>query len=218
MATDLRWVLLIAGTLLVAGVYFYTLWSDKHRHQTRLHRQEPDMHTITDDTTESGRESDAKSQVAEDTAKRQIQSIPSKIIALHVQSQSARPISGDQLLQWAEDEDLVRSGDDESGFFVSKDMSFYVANILHPGTFRWAQMDTLRINGLSFFTQLPTAALTAPQVFENMRLCAVRFAEQFGTAVLDDQRQNLTVQSQRRLEQELQAYQKHYEQMTQGQS
>lgn len=224
LATDLRWVLLIAGTFIIAGVYFYTLWDDKRHHRRHMRRQEPGMRFSIDaaeakgETGQTLTHHEEQQRATQDATGSKDATAATKIIALHIQVQPSHPVLGQQLLQWAESEDMVRRGDEKSGYFASKDASFYVADILQPGTFQWARIHTLQIHGLSFFARLPVVTLTAVQVFDSMRLCAVRFAERFNAVVLDSQHRPLTAETQRRLEQELLAYQDRYKQSNRTQS
>lgn len=90
---------------------------------------------------------------------------------------------------------------------------FSVANMVRPGRFDMAQIQSLRTPGLSLFMVLPNA-LSALDAWDAMLPTAQRLAELLGGQVLDEERNALGRQRIQHLRDELRAYDRAQEKNT----
>jgi cell division protein ZipA len=90
---------------------------------------------------------------------------------------------------------------------------FSVANMLRPGRFDMADIQSLRTPGLSLFMVLPNA-LSALDAWDAMLPTAQRLAELLGGQVLDEERNALGRQRIQHLRDELRAYDRAQEKNT----
>ncbi len=77
----------------------------------------------------------------------------------------------------------------------SKKVQFSVANIVEPGTFEMADMETIRSPGLCFFLQLPGPE-NPLEAFENMLSAARGVAAELNGELKDEQRSFMTPQTE----------------------
>ena len=77
---------------------------------------------------------------------------------------------------------------------LTKAVHYSIANIVEPGTFDMAEMESLRSPGLCMFLQLPGPEQPA-QVFENMLLVAREVTARLGGELKDEQRNVMTPQT-----------------------
>lgn len=87
---------------------------------------------------------------------------------------------------------------------------FSVANMLKPGSFDLARIDTLRTPGLSFFMTLP-APVPALDAWETMLPTAQRLAELLDGQVLDEERNALGRQRIAHIRDELRGWDRNHE-------
>lgn len=78
---------------------------------------------------------------------------------------------------------------------VSKKVQFSVANIVEPGTFDMADMETIRAPGLCFFLQLPGPE-NPLEAFEKMLDVAHGVAAELKGELKDEQRSFMTPQTE----------------------
>ena len=117
---------------------------------------------------------------------------PQEIIILYVeQHKDGKHIAGSDLMRFASSRNLVRAGLADQGFFTSTTGSFYLTNLLEPGTFNWDEMHRSQLKGVSFFFSLPLdkshGEKSATDILDEMSACAVQLAEQLDAQVYDDQ-------------------------------
>ncbi len=121
------------------------------------------------------------------------------VIVLNVMAASGQTFAGTELREALEDVDL-RHGDMQIfHHFGVGDMSvdvpvFSVANVLEPGYFDLASMDTLATRGVCLFMRLP-GPLDGRVAFELLLSTARRLAQQLGGEVRDESRSVLSPQT-----------------------
>ena len=228
-ATQLRWILLLIGIAIIVGIYFFTRKNETKRPPVSERKYPGDLRSSTSaddqsasvdaDTADVGDSNNDGGELPSPVTEPPEESAADKdrkIIVLHVRAKSGESFPGKDVLSVARQENLIRGGGTEQGFFecaipadneknTKPEVLFYVANMFQPGTFEWQQMDSFETNGLSLFASLP-ASLPPLDVFRKMLSCAERFADVLGGAVLDEQRQPLTDDARRRLEESLKTY------------
>ena len=126
-----------------------------------------------------------------------------RVIVLYVVAARGQRLVGSQLRAALERQDLRHR---ESGVFEIRDGDgdtvFSVANVVEPGTFDLATMDTLTTPGVALFMQAsgPRSAETA---FDRMLDTARALTEEFGGRLLDAQPSPLTRQTEQHMREEL---------------
>lgn len=97
----------------------------------------------------------------------------------------------------------------ELGIFHLRDpegrIQFSVANLIEPGTFDPATMDTLSTPGVALFLRLP-GPTSAEVAFDRMIATARNMAEELDAHVLDQQQSTLTRQTEQHLREEMRDY------------
>ena len=197
---ELRWILIVCGLVVIAGVYIYSRFratppADKPRREPLLDELEPGpANVVTADS--SDRHSDAGSAT------------PDKIVALRMMSRDSAGFVGDQLVLALREAGL-RHG--RYGIFHRHDdeaagnVLFSVASLLEPGSFDLSGLTEARFPGVSIFMALPGEA-DPVQAFDQMLSTARLLAGQLEGDLLDEQGSTLSIQRQRFMREEVLQY------------
>jgi len=217
--SELRWILLLIGVLVVAGVYGYTRYQRHLRDEASFGRRgaQRDVLDVRGDepvissTEEMVDASDlppiefepgeGEAQVdgddaGDDAAGRRggaAAEKPREILILHVRAPADRPWPGEAAARAAADAGLKQTDKKIFQYFLpeSERALFHVADMFKPGVFDWQRLGEARLRGLSLFMQLPVDC-PAPGAFETMLNCARRLAELLGGEMLDAHRRPLS--------------------------
>ena len=202
----LRWLLLVFGLLVVAGVYLYT-----RRERTRqnlpeeppqpLERIEPSLLTehaagaVAGASTAEGEPDDAQP--------------PQKVVALRLVAQSRGSFAGDELALSLRGIGM-RHG--KFGIFHRYDGSdedrivFSAASLVEPGSFDLTNIKEQTFPGISLFMVLP-GPMDGAEGFDLMIAAGRALAQSLDAELLDESGSTLSIQRERYLREEIIQYQ-----------
>ncbi len=198
----LRWLLLLFGLLVIAGVYLYSRRekAEPEEHGVPLpDRREPRLDEAGDepDVAASGDEESAPARVAND--------VPQKIVTMRLIGREKKPFPGDELVLSMRGIGL-RHG--KFGIFHRYDGSdetrtiFSAASLVEPGSFDMANIKDQQIPGISLFLVLP-GPVDGVEAFDLMMAAARALAQTLDGELLDESGSTLSIQRERYLREEI---------------
>lgn len=209
----LRWLLLLFGLLVIAGVYFYSRREKKapeenddavaERIEPKL-EADPHQQTAADEAFDDGDEDDADEDIEASEASR-----PQKIVTLRLVGHDKKPFQGDELILSMRGIGLRHGkfgifhrydGNDESRTIFS------AASLVEPGSFDLANIKEQQIPGISLFLVLP-GPVDGVEAFDLMMAAARALAKTLDGELLDESGSTLSVQRERYLREEIIQYQ-----------
>jgi len=226
----LRTGILIAGLLLVAAIYFFgrPRKGGQSRRVEKASREggrmEPTLGAQIESDLQSGGYDDAAVQseldlldgdasAGSDLGRRDSENFD-KIISLYVAARAGQQLQGPDIVVAAEKAGLtfghmnvfhrLMEGHPERGPIFS------VANIMKPGSFEMAEIQSLQTPAIAFFLTLP-APLSALEAWDTMLPTAQRMAELLNGVVLDQERNALGRQRIAHIRDEMRAYDRQHE-------
>lgn len=202
----LRWLLLVVGLFVVAGVYFYT----------RYQRSRAEADVTTEDSlarVEPSFAGDAESDAA-DTSQADGSAAASapaeqKIVTLRLVARNHGAFQGDELILSLRGIGM-RHG--RFGIFhryegTDEDkVIFSVASLVEPGSFDMQNIKDQKIPGVSLFMVLP-GPIDGAQAFDLMMVAARALAQSLNAELLDESGSTLSIQRERYLREEIIQYQ-----------
>ena len=217
----LRWVLLLIGAIVVAGVYLYSRKVSQRPPPTER-RKEPSIEVVSDpageplEVTEPDLEDPAADAVEpveeqEELAKPELASEPPEqmIVTLRLVAGKQRYFKGDELALALRGLGL-RHG--KFGIFHryegtdEKKTIFSVASLVEPGSFDLKNLKDQEIPGISMFLVLP-GPMDGPQAFDLMMTAARTLVQGLGGELLDESGSTLSIQRERFMREEIIKYQ-----------
>ena len=202
----LRWLLLLFGLVVIAGVYLYSRRektepeeTNKEVPQERLEPTLGDEESIDDESTDEDAASESVSN--EDT--------PQKIVTLRLIGRDKQPFQGDELILSMRGIGLRHGkfgifhrydGNDESRTIFS------AASLVEPGSFDMANIKDQSIPGISMFLVLP-GPVDGVEAFDLMMAAARALAQTLDGELLDESGSTLSVQRERYIREEIIQYQ-----------
>ena len=214
----LRWLLLLFGALVVAGVYFYT------RRQNQLPPAEPvNTQRITptlgdnepapeepslDPEVSAGEETldDSMDQPVEELADAEpVPSMPQKIVTLRMVAKNKGAFKGDELILSLRGIGM-RSG--KFGIYHRYDGNdesrtvFSAASLVEPGSFDLKNIKEQEIPGISMFMVIP-GPLDAAEAFDLMMQSARALTQGLDAELLDETGSTLSIQRERYMREEV---------------
>lgn len=140
-----------------------------------------------------------------------------KIIMLYLAARSGHTISGAELVLATEKVGLIYGHHNIyhrlSESSRSNEPVFSMANVIQPGYFDLAQIDSLQTPGVSFFMTLP-GPVTAIQAWDTMLPIAERMAQLLDAVLLDSDRNALGRQRILHIKEELRSFDREKERQT----
>jgi cell division protein ZipA len=205
MMDGLRWLLLAAGVLVIAGVYWY---SRRERPETVEKRDpnrrvEPTLDGEADGETLEPTLSDEADNL--DPAEKEKQDAPQKIVTLRIVARNRGAFPGDELILSLRGIGM-RHG--KFGIFhrldgSDKDQSiFCAASLVEPGSFDLPNIKDQQIPGISLFLILP-GPIDAVEGFDMMMTAARTLAQSLGADLLDESGSTLSIQRERFMREEI---------------
>ena len=212
----LRWVLLLIGAIVVAGVYLYSRKVSQRPPPTER-RKEPSIEVVSDpageplEVTEPDLEDPAADAVEpveeEELAKPELASEPPEqmIVTLRLVAGKQRYFKGDELALALRGLGL-RHG--KFGIFHRLEGSddsqviFSAASLVEPGSFDMANIKDQKIPGISLFMVLP-GPMDGAQGFDLMMTAARALAQSLDAELLDESGSTLSIQRERYLREEI---------------
>ncbi len=205
----LRWLLLLLGLLVIAGVYFYS-----RRERDKQRDPSPDVErkapTIGDDE-EPPEEFESEPPVEDDLAEEGevTGDVPQKIVTLRLIGREGKGFKGDELVLSMRGIGLRHGkfgifhridGDDDSRTIFS------AASLVEPGSFDLANIAEQEIPGISLFMVLP-GPVDGVEAFDMMMEAARALAQSLNAELLDESGSTLSIQRERYMREEIIQYQ-----------
>lgn len=206
----LRWLLLLFGVLVIAGVYFYSRRErDRSERPARTRnvgkRIEPPLDGASvPEADEATFEADA----ADEAEERREPARQEKIVTLRLVAKGHSSFPGDELILGLRSSGLRHGkfgifhrydGDDE------KRIVFSAASLVEPGSFDLADIKNQEIPGISLFMVLP-GPLDGAQAFDQMMAAGRELARTLNAELLDESGSTMSVQRERYLREEIIQY------------
>ncbi|MDX1569058.1 MAG: cell division protein ZipA [Xanthomonadales bacterium] len=202
---ELRWVLLVIGAGIVAGVYFYSRHQARPPAQSLRPREEidPDLSEELDRlgqaiSRDRSAEATGVSPESEDAADQdpseEIETEPERIVTLYVQPREGGKFAGAKVLRAAGDAGLVFGRLNIFHRFHESEKRriavFSVANMTKPGDFDPDRPEAIECHGLCLFLTLPNP-LSALDAWDAMLATGKRLADLLGGELMDESRSTL---------------------------
>jgi cell division protein ZipA len=199
----LRWLLLLFGLLVIAGVYFYSRRENKKpKEEPQSGRVEPTLvadteGAIAEDGAPEGGEEPDEPEISED--------LPQKIVTLRLVAGDGATFRGDELILSMRGIGL-RHG--KFGIFHRYDGNdenktiFSAASLVEPGSFDMANIKDQQIPGISLFFVLP-GPVDGVEAFDLMVAAARALAQTLDGELLDETGSTLSIQRERYLREEI---------------
>lgn len=212
----LRWLLLLFGLLVIAGVYFYSR-REKQSSQTDEHserRLEPRLESddLDEDTllVTNGLSVGANEQgnVPDDEGETEAAAVsgsPQKIVTVRIVAREKKAFPGDELILSMRGIGLRHGkfgifhrydGNDESRTIFS------AASLVEPGSFDLQNIKDQEIPGISLFLVLP-GPVECVEAFDLMLAAARTLARSMDAELLDESGSSLSIQRERYLREEI---------------
>ncbi len=202
----LRWLLLLFGALVIAGVYLYSRRErDKPpQEQAAAPRRSP---ILGEDSSESD-EPDADGAAAEtesDAESESSEQSPQKIVTLRLVARNKGAFRGDDLILSLRGIGM-RSG--KFGIYHRCDgndesrIIFSAASLVEPGSFDLENIKEQEIPGISLFIILP-GPIDGAEGFDMMMAAARTLAQSLDAELLDESGSTLSVQRERYMREEI---------------
>jgi len=201
----LRWLLLLSGLLVVAGVYFYSRRerAKEEEQESSPERLEP---ALGDDSLAPP--ADAESAGATDDEDAEDAVAEQKIVTVRLVARDKGTFRGDQLVLSLRGIGM-RHG--KFGIFHryegtdEDDVVFSVASLAEPGTFNLPNIKEQRIPGISMFMVLP-GPMGGAESFDLMMTAARALSQALHAELLDESGSTLSIQRERYLREEIIQY------------
>lgn len=201
----LRWLLLLFGVLVIAGVYFYS-------RRERSSDSDPDIPEHRVAPTLSGDQLDLDVADAEESSAHvagetgEVQHVaPQKIVTLRLVARDREAFHGDELILSLRGIGM-RHG--KFGIFHRYDGSdenktvFSAASLVEPGSFDLTNIKEQEIPGISLFLVLP-GPLDGAEAFDMMMEAARALAQTMNAELLDESGSTLSIQRERYMREEI---------------
>lgn len=194
----LRWLLLVTGILVIAGVYLYSR-KDRSKPDEVLDSSRRVEPTIVDDELEF-EVADEPRPVEDD-----LQDAPQKIVTLRLVARDRGAFPGDDLVLSLRGIGMRHGkfgifhrfdGNDE------KQTIFSAASLVEPGSFDLANIKDQQIPGISLFLVLP-GPVDGVEGFDLMMATARTLAQSLGADLLDESGSTLSIQRERFMREEI---------------
>lgn len=210
----LRWLLLLFGALVIAGVYLYSRREKKPateepvipgRLEPRLDidsEMESELGPVFIDPTPSVDDEDPAAEEAHEPVSIDA---PQKIVTVRVVAKDKKTFAGDELILSMRGIGL-RHG--KFGIFHRYDGNdeastvFSAASLVEPGSFDLTNIKDQEIPGISMFLVLP-GPLDAVEAFDSMITAARAITQSLNGELLDESGSTLSIQRERYLREEI---------------
>ncbi len=197
----LRWLLLVFGLFVIAGVYLYTRYQrsqpDRDEPEPPVLRKEPVL-TAGQADVDTAAEADADGETAQEPAEQ-------KIVTLRLVARKNHAFAGDELVLSLRGIGM-RHG--KFGIFHRFEGSdedkviFSAASLVEPGSFDLANIKGQKIPGISLFMVLP-GPIEGAQAFDLMMVAARALSQSLNAELLDESGSTLSIQRERYLREEI---------------
>lgn len=227
--TELRWILLLVGILLVVGVFLYTRWQQTRQqksNKTHAPRQEPDYDLVMDDSiaTDDGLQNDDFLMDADTPAPEPEPRIPDtdstppdpgtltgnqKIFTIHVMAPEGSTFAAQEVVNVLQAAGLKYG---KYGIFHldvpvggAARTVFSAADMVEPGTFDLGKLEDNWLIGITLFMVLP-GPRSGVDAFAQMLSTARQLAEKLDGEVMDASHSSLTRQTAHHMREQIIAF------------
>ncbi|MGI9234117.1 MAG: cell division protein ZipA [Woeseiaceae bacterium] len=210
----LRWLLLLFGLLVIAGVYIYSRRDRQARDEAEaidVRRVEPTLQVGAegaDPEATSDRVAATTESLDGAATGRSAENVPTKIVTLRLVAREKSAFKGDDLILSMRGIGLRHGkfgifhrydGNDESKTIFS------AASLVEPGSFDLANIKDQQIPGISLFLVLP-GPIDSVEAFDLMMAAARALAQSLAGELLDESGSTLSIQRERYLREEIIQY------------
>jgi cell division protein ZipA len=207
----LRWLLLLFGLLVIAGVYFY---SRRERTAPKTEpkpggRVEPTLDAAEAEGGEQGADAtldtESDEPALEDRTPDSHENVPQKIVTLRLVARDGGSFKGDELVLSLRGIGM-RHG--KFGIFHRYDGSnedntvFSAASLVEPGSFDMTNIKEQELPGISLFLILP-GPVEGAEAFDMMMSAARGVAQALNGELLDETGSTLSIQRERYMREEI---------------
>ncbi len=208
----LRWLLLLFGLVVIAGVYLYSRRekSKPQEESTPTERREP---VLGDESVAAHNDDDAIIAPAfeeepadvEEEAEPEPQPEPQKIVTLRIVGRNKKPFAGDELVLALRGIGLRHGkfgifhrydGNDESRTIFS------AASLVEPGSFDLQNIKDQELPGISLFLVLP-GPVESVEAFDLLMTAARALTQALDGELLDESGSTLSIQRERYMREEI---------------
>jgi len=206
----LRWLLLLVGLFVVAGVYLYTRFQrgsneesteEEIEEETSGERVEPSFDSLSAPDADTLPEP----AIADDADESPEPEVAQKIVTLRVVARNNGAFPGDDLILSLRGIGLRHGKFGIFHRFEGSDESkviFSAASLVEPGSFDLANIKEQKIPGISLFMVLP-GPMDGAQGFDLMMAAARALAQSLDAELLDESGSTLSIQRERYLREEI---------------
>ena len=208
----LRWLLLVFGVLVIAGVYFYSRREKQESKDSSksIERKEPTLsETETERQDAKNLFGEGQEAIVDDTEPEPVLDVQQKIVTLRLIARKKSAFKGDELVLSLRGVGL-RHG--KFGIFHRYDGNdetktiFSVASLVEPGSFDLENIKDQEIPGISLFLVLP-GPIDGVEAFDLMMTAARALSQSLDGELLDESGSTLSIQRERYLREEIIQYQ-----------
>lgn len=211
MMDGLRWLLLIAGVLVIAGVYLYTRrkQAESDTDELPVERLEPTLAGEAPATELDDVEPESAEIVADATEEAPASVAPQKIVTLRIVAKNRGSFRGDELILSLRGLGMLHG---KFGIYHRYDGAdenktiFSAASLVEPGSFDVANIKEQQIPGISLFMVLP-GPVEGVEAFDLMLAAARALAQSMDGELLDESGSTLSIQRERYMREEIIEYQ-----------
>jgi cell division protein ZipA len=202
----LRWMLLLFGLLVIAGVYIYS------RREKATSEDKVSVSPRLEPVIDAGDDSDSPVESSPDLApeddektEADIPAAPQKIVTVRIVAREKKSFAGDELILSMRGIGL-RHG--KFGIFHRYDGSdesksiFSAASLIEPGSFDLQNIKGQEIPGISLFLVLP-GPIDCVEAFDLMLAAARALTQSLDGELLDESGSTLSIQRERYLREEI---------------
>ncbi len=200
----LRWLLLLFGVLVVAGVYLYSRREQDRDQEPRFFiRRTPTLDG--EDNTDEASTDESAADTEVDPASGSGAQLRQKIVTLRLVARNRASFQGDGLILSMRGIGLRRGkfgifhrfdADEESGVIFS------AASLVEPGHFDIENIKEQEFPGISLFMVLP-GPIDGVEAFDLMIVAARTLAQSLGGELLDESGSTLSIQRERYMREEI---------------
>ncbi len=201
----LRWLLLLFGLLVIAGVYLYSR-RERAKASEQVPAPEQREPTLLEDSASPGKDSEPGILASKGDAENP--AVEQKIVTLRVVARDKDAFRGDELVLNLRGIGL-RHG--KFGIFHryegtnEKDVVFSVASLVEPGNFNLENIKEQQIPGISMFMVLP-GPIDGADAFDLLTTAARALSQSLNAELLDESGSTLSIQRERYLREEIIQY------------
>lgn len=200
----LRWLLLLFGVLVVAGVYFYSRYQRSQANEAHSPHISPELGEPSPDGEIPGEDHADGGKVAADSDD-EPGATKQKIVTLRLVARDHGAINGEELAL-----NLRGIGMRHGKFGIyhryegsnEDNVIFSAASLVEPGTFDLKNLKEQEIPGISLFMVLP-GPIDGAQAFDLMMTTARALSQSLNAELLDESGSTLSVQRERYMREEV---------------